>query len=392
MCIVHNALCPASGETAMLDTQGASIRTITLWPSETTVLRALPDSRIAIQDDGAMAVETGVMYAWPGVRMDFCAGEGDLSAYARVTVCVSNKTERTLTVHLSIKGRDGESGTIVGQTTLAPQAEGEIIADMVAMPWALDSPLELFGMRGFPISEGADGALNPRQVRSFHIFLNKSGKEGAFSVRHIHASGMRTPPKMLQANAFLPFVDKYGQFAHGEWPGKIHGDDDLAAAREREEAWLSAHTQSPVPDADKYGGWGGGPQLKATGAFRTEKVGGKWWLVDPDGRLFFSHGINAVRFDSPTGISFRENYFSWLPGKDDAAFGAFRGRFGTPAAHGFYKDAAHLPFETFDFAKANAMRKYGASWESHCAELAHKRMLAWGMNTIANWSADDVDK
>lgn len=33
---------------------------------------------------------------------------------------------------------------------------------------------------------------------------------------------------------------------------------------------------------------------KATGFFRTEKVDGRWWLVDPDGCLFLSVGLNSV--------------------------------------------------------------------------------------------------
>ena len=45
---------------------------------------------------------------------------------------------------------------------------------------------------------------------------------------------------------------------------------------------------------DRFGGWADGPALKATGSFRTEKVDGKWWFVDPDGHLFFSLGVQAV--------------------------------------------------------------------------------------------------
>ena len=37
-----------------------------------------------------------------------------------------------------------------------------------------------------------------------------------------------------------------------------------------------------------------GPKLRATGFFRAEKVGGKWWLVDPEGHLFFSLGVTCV--------------------------------------------------------------------------------------------------
>ena len=195
-----------------------------------------------------------------------------------------------------------------------------------AAQYALDEALALEGMRGFP-------------------------KPGA------------PAHKTLSAQTFLPFVDKYGQFMHDDWPGKIHSDEELAAQGKKEFAMLAAHPQSPVRDADKYGGWRGGPQLEATGRFRTEKLDGKWWLVDPEGRLFFALGVNAVRPDFPTGTSGRENYFAWLPEKDDPEFGRFYGKQRTPASHGFYKDAANVPFDTFDFARANAFRKYGDEWK-----------------------------
>ena len=141
--------------------------------------------------------------------------------------------------------------------------------------------------------------------------------------RGLVASNVGAEQKILPAATFLPFVDQYGQFAHDDWPGKIHNDADLAAAREAEAAWLADNAAGPIPDIDQYGGWAGGPQLEATGYFRTEKVDGKWWLVDPEGHLFFSHGVNAVFTGAETGVGFRENYFAWLPAKNDALFGAF---------------------------------------------------------------------
>jgi len=45
---------------------------------------------------------------------------------------------------------------------------------------------------------------------------------------------------------------------------------------------------------DQYGGLASGPRLRATGFFRTERVRGRWWLVDPEGRLFLSVGLCSV--------------------------------------------------------------------------------------------------
>ena len=378
--VASGASCPGGGE-------GAGV--VELWPSGGTALRAQPDSAVAPQPDGSVAVETGTKYRWPGVRMEFASGESDLSRFGRIVVAVSNTTDRAEVVYLSVKGGAVQGQSPGGMVVLMPRAAGEICVDLRNMPWALDAPIELAGMRGFPVSPGEGTTFDLRRTRSFHIFVKQRGVKEGFCVRRIAAMPSGVKQKTLSAAGFLPFVDRYGQFAHDDWPGKVHGDGELADARKEEDAWLAGHS-CPIPDADRYGGWAGGPQLKATGFFRTEKVNGKWWLVDPDGRLFFSHGVDCVGFGDATGVGSRENYFSWLPAKDDADFGRFWGRVGWPAAHGFYKDRAHLPYDTFAFHRANALRKYGAGWKRAVMERAHDRMRAWGLNTIANWSNPEV--
>ena len=332
-----------------------------------------------------MDVKTGTEYRWPGVRMDFACGECDLSQFGRVAVAVSNTTDKAVAVNLSVKSTGVQGQTPGGKVELMPHATGEIIVDLRNMPWALDAPLSLDGMRGFPKTPGEGSTFNLHRVRSFHVFVVQRGVDEGFSVLRVSATYSGVRQKMLPAAGFLPFVDKYGQFAHDDWPGKIHDDGELEKSRKDEDAWLNGHA-CPIPDADRFGGWAGGPKLKATGFFRTEKVDGKWWLVDPDGHLFFSHGVDCVGPGGATGVGLREKYFSWLPAKDDPDFGKFWGRVDWPAAHGFYKDKAHLPYDTFDFCRANARRKYGADWERISAERAHARMRAWGLNTIANWS------
>ncbi len=67
-----------------------------------------------------------------------------------------------------------------------------------------------------------------------------------------------------------------------------------------------------VPHFNKYGGWADGPTLEATGWFRTEKYKGKWWLVDPEGKLFLAHGIHSVRNPGSGGVDHMLKRFrSW---------------------------------------------------------------------------------
>jgi len=365
----------------------------TLWPGPDTVMRAQSDSSIATLSDGSVSVVTGVKNRWPGVRMDFVNGDADLSRFSRFIVAVSNTTDMTRTVHLSVKGNGVQGQGPGGSVTLKPHATGEIVASMKVLPWTLDAPLELVGMNGVPAAQtGAGGGFDIRHAKSFHIFFMQDGVASGFSVLRVSADGAGLPSqKVLSAKTFLPFVDRFGQFSHDNWKGKVHDESELTRFSAKEDEWLAENGDTPIPDADRFGGWAGGPQLKATGFFRTEKVNGKWWLVDPDGRLFFSHGVDCVGFSGDTtGVGFREGYFSWLPAKDDPVFGQFWGRCTWPAAHGFYKDPEHLPYDTFNFGAANLRRKYGPGWREACIERTHRRLRAWGLNTIANWSRPEV--
>ena len=267
-----------------------------LWPSNRTVMRAQDDSSLNVTPDGVAMVKTGSRASWPGMRMDFKEGERDLSAFSRLEILVSNTTDKVRTVHLSVKSRALQGGSPGGSVELAPHKSGVIRSVLRNTPWALDAPLALYGMNGVPYSRGgaAGGAFDIQRVNSFHIFYNLPKANSAFAVLRVSAFDDGVEQKRLSAANFLPFVDRFGQFRHDDWPGKIHSEAELSESLRREDAWLAEHADSPIPGADRFGGWKDGPQLEATGAFRTEKVRGKWWLVDPDGHLFFSHGVDCV--------------------------------------------------------------------------------------------------
>ena len=117
--------------------------------------------------------------------------------------------------------------------------------------------------------------------------------------------------------------------------------------KQLEQADLTRHTGPK--DRNQYGGWSKGPQLEVTGFFRVQKEAGQWWLVDTDGRLFWSHGVDCVTPGTSTPISDREHYFEALP-ESDSILAKFYGR-GSWAPHGYYKD--HTPYRTYDFGRAN---------------------------------------
>lgn len=194
----------------------------------------------------------------------------------------------------------------------------------------------------------------------------------------------------LTKEEFYPFIDKYGQFKHADWPGKVTSDKDLEKARVAEEKDLAAN---PGPKSfSKFGGWADGPRYEATGHFRVQKIDGKWWMIDPEGYLFWSHGVVRVSHScavTPLEGSNLENrnfYFEDLPGKDSEF-------------HQFYytHDALLKPYYTFrgidstyDFSSANLYRKYGEDYLDKFADICHRRLRSWGLNTIANSSDKDI--
>ena len=173
---------------------------------------------------------------------------------------------------------------------------------------------------------------------------------------------------------FFPFIDRYGQYIHEEWPGKVKSDQELKLAWEAEKNDLATHRRPA--SFSKFGGWREGPRFKATGSFYPKKYDGKWYLADPEGYLFWSNGINCVRAETyGTLVEGRERFFAGLP------------EAGTPCSAFFHNTerygGKHL---AYNFAAANLLRKYGPDWRDLHLGLTGKRLASWGFNTVGNWS------
>ncbi len=335
------------------------------------------DAKYSVSD-GAVKVITGHAHDWPGLTLQMPKGPMDLSTFERVSLDVRNLSDVSLKIALRVDDdRKDVKRSMTVTIEIAPGRTETLSTKLHSTPWVLDEPLELVGMRDCPKHQSK---LDTSKVTQVIVFLPKPSRDYTFEFENLRAEG-RT--QRMKAKGFIPFVDEFGQFKHADWPGKIHSLAALTKAKEAEQADMKAY---PSPDAwNQYGGWTKGPQLNATGFFRVEKQKGQWWLVDPTGRLFWSHGVDCVNFGSSTPISERESYFQWLP-KEDDAFARFYGR-GNWAPHGFYKGKR---YRTFDFAAANLMRKYGEDFYETTAQLCHRRLRSWGMNTIGNWSQRDI--
>ncbi len=205
--------------------------------------------------------------------------------------------------------------------------------------------------------------FKPEDVRACRLVIRSTS--GKFDLKDIQVS--LAQPFGVQANARLlelPYLDKYGQVRQLDWPNKLGTDKELAERALQEER--DAKNDTDPQSFNRFGGWADGPQLEATGYFRTEKYKGRWWFVDPEGRLFFSHGANSVGFDQSTGIKDREQLFAWIPSENDLAEARTKGN--------------------LNFMIANLNRTFGTEWKAKAYDRVHTRFRQWGMNTIGAWS------
>lgn len=338
------------------------------------------NAKATVTEEGAVRVETEKGKELSGVILKSSQGEWDLSQYAEVSVEVKNAGDEEVRIYLRIDNANANmwNNSNLQSVTLKGGEKRVLSTYLMLGPWRFDKAITLIGMRGAP---GDKGGIDPSKVTQICIFADTTRSRQQFEIGSVTAGGEF---KTLEADKFLPFIDEFGQFAHNDWPGKTHSLEELQEHREAEEKDL---LEKPGPDNwDKWGGYKNGPRLEATGFFRVEKYQDKWWLVDPEGNLFWSHGIDCVRMENSTPISDREDYFMKLP-DDNSPLGKFYGT-GTWGPHGYYEN--HSPYRTYDFTKANLLRKYGEGWELLSGEFAHKRLRGWGINTIANWSKEDV--
>lgn len=381
----------------MAATAVAGAGEMVLFDAATTPLSAVVSQNQGVFtcQDGLLEIETRGGTGFPGVLI---RGEWDLSACNRLTLELANrdrKGELPLTVRLDNADADaGKSlGVFVDRVKVSGrEAKGYDVALPPWLPNAREITSKLTGMRRGPFTTtGVVADLDASKVVGVAVYLKEPKLDWVWGVKRIVAHTGPAPdvPEWMRmpAEKFFPFIDEYGQFKYKEWPGKVQQDADFKTALEREKADLAAH---PGPEGwNKFGGWAAGPKQKATGRFRVEKIDGKWWLVDPEGCLWWSHGpVRVTPSSAVTPLDGREFYFTNLP-KEDSPFALFYTT----------RDVLLWPYyeargirRTYDFSSANAFRKYGADWRARYADMAHLRLRSWGMNTIANSSDSGIYK
>ncbi len=373
------------------DRVDASEKTLVAFDSYLNSLMKPQDAEVKTAwADGqqVLRVTTGHADNWPGITLPAPDHSWNLSAFRKIVFQVRNIGTDQITVNCRVDspGGDGQKNSITGHVELRPGEAKEMSVNLQRLlPSALAD--KLFGMRGYPGGYAKEKGVDTTKITQLIIFINKPKQDHAFQLGTIRATGNSISANWLRMSpeTFFPMIDTFGQFVHARWPGKV---DSIAALKHDIQAENKALAEHPGPtDWDQYGGWAAGPQLKATGFFYPIKHAGKWWLVDPKGRLFWSHGVDCVGFASgTTPISDREFCYADLPASD-SPLARFYGH-ASWAPHGYYKDKDS--YRTYNFTGANLLRKYGDNWKAKATVTAHKRLRNWAMNTIGNWSDSTV--
>jgi len=209
------------------------------------------------------------------------------------------------------------------------------------------------------------------QAFGHHYYFDVFGKsEGDFAfVVKPAGSGVTAAPS---AGKFL--VDRFGQSARKDFPGKVTAEKELAADGAAQEAAKGA----PAPNLDQYGGLAASGKefgFKSTGFFHVESLKDRKVLVDPEGNLFFQLGVCGIAStDDFTTVKGRENVYEWLPDKGDETY------------RSAWRDQ-RPDYGIFSFYIANWIRKFGRPFtlEEWTAQVV-PRLRSWGFNSAGAFS------
>ena len=182
------------------------------------VLASIQKTDVQFQKkDGVLLVSTGHQQAWPGITIKAPDSRWDLTGVQTIVAELKNLSDVPVKIHLRVDnpGADGIKNCITNDITVDPGKIGTLRVALYDAPWALDKPLKLVGMRGYP---KVSDAIDPANITQLVLFIARPDRDYNFELQHLTAEG---DVKMLSADTFLPFIDRFGQFIHADWPGKM---------------------------------------------------------------------------------------------------------------------------------------------------------------------------
>jgi hypothetical protein len=304
----------------------------------------------------------GARLALADIAADF---PRDWTGYESLVVEVRASSPQRL--HLRVYTRDGGAGRERASRVLFHPYPGvwlraAIPVSLLAQPPASGNDMAAVGNRsrmGYFL--GLWGPFVPlTDVAAIGFEMEKPIGAPTLEVRAVRLERKSPGDAVLDG---LPLVDELGQSVQDTWPGKARSVEDLRVAWREEERSLAPAD----PGLCRYGGFSG-TRAEATGFFRVQKKDDRWWFVDPDGHLFLSLGADVIRPEMVTPVAGREAFFRERP--PEAVLPA-RERDGDRGV---------------SFLSWSLLRRFGDGWIPGWIGLTVRRMDAWGLNTVANWS------
>jgi hypothetical protein len=208
-----------------------------------------------------------------------------------------------------------------------------------------------------------------RSLARLAVGKKKCSDPQRLEIRNLHLSS-EEPAYPLEERAL---IDELGQWSGNEWPGKTR--DASAMARSMKGMLAVAGEGAFFPEWTATGSWKE-RRFAATGFFRTQHDGKRWWLVDPEGYAFYSVGVDCVRPGEGCNTRGILKLCGPLPPRD----GAFAACWST-AAHMGLAEA-----DLLNHSVANLIQVFGAEWEDAWRRIARANLVRWGLNTVGNWS------
>jgi len=169
---------------------------------------------------------------WPNVFFRPVSGSWDWSGYTGLALDVYNPESEMQPVEMRVdnEGADGVNHCNQVRTSVKPG-----VWTTFRCRFNRGGDTSLWGMRGLPITgpTGGSPALDLKHIVAFQVFLAKPTHEHTLLLNNIrlYGGGVNTEEKVK-----FPFVDRFGQYKNGDWPGKLKSDAELKT-RAQAESW-----------------------------------------------------------------------------------------------------------------------------------------------------------
>jgi hypothetical protein len=169
-------------------------------------------------------------------------------------------------------------------------------------------------------------------------------------------------------------LDELGQSTLHDWPAKTRSVEECTSRLKQQ---LADAPKQSWPQ--QFNQWGGSAthELRTrdsalrTGFFRTHHDGHRWWLLDPEGKPFWSAGLDVIAPVIDTAYAQLESALSFLPNRTSEFKSAY-----SPGRQ-----------QVFNYLAANFIRAFGPDkWRGHWATITLSLLRQCGFNTIGNWS------